>query len=354
MILGGGPNRIGQGIEFDYCCVHAVFALREAGLRDDHGELQPGDGLHRLRHLRPALLRAAHARGRAGDRPPGEAAGGHRPVRRPDAAQAGGAAREARGCPSSGPRPTPSTAPRTASASPSSSRSSGLRQPENGVARSAEEAFAVARRIGYPVMVRPSYVLGGRAMEVVYDDATSSAYLTEAVQASHERPVLVDRFLKDAAEVDVDVVSDGRRGGRRRGHGAHRGGGHPLRRLGLRAAAPFSSRPRLVAEIEDQSIALARELSVVGLMNVQFAIQGQDHLRPRGESARQSRTVPFVGKATGRAAGQDGARSAWWARRWPRAGASPRDARAEARVGEGGGLPLRPLPAASTPCSGRR
>jgi carbamoyl-phosphate synthase large subunit len=173
----------------------------------------------------------------------------------------------------------------------------GLRQPENGVARSADEAFAVARRIGYPAMVRPSYVLGGRAMEVVYDDIDLRTYLTEAVQASNERPVLVDRFLRDAAEVDVDVVSDGVDvvvGGvmeHIEEAGIHSGDS-------ACALPPYSLAPALVAEIERQSIELARELGVKGLMNVQFAIQGAD-VHVLEVNPRASRTVPFVGKATG-------------------------------------------------------
>jgi carbamoyl-phosphate synthase large subunit len=173
----------------------------------------------------------------------------------------------------------------------------GLRQPENGVARSAAEAFQVAGRIGYPVMVRPSYVLGGRAMEVVYDDRDLETYLREAVQASNERPVLVDRFLKDAAEVDVDVVSDGRDvlvGGvmeHIEEAGIHSGDS-------ACALPPYSLAPRAIAEIERQSVELARELGVVGLMNVQFAIQGED-IYVLEVNPRASRTVPFVGKATG-------------------------------------------------------
>jgi carbamoyl-phosphate synthase large subunit len=165
------------------------------------------------------------------------------------------------------------------------------------MARSPGEAFAVARRIGYPVMVRPSYVLGGRAMEVVYDDKDLETYLREAVQASNERPVLVDRFLKDAAEVDVDVVSDGKDvvvGGvmeHIEEAGIHSGDS-------ACALPPFSLAAPVIAEIERQSVALARELGVIGLMNVQFAIQGKD-VYVLEVNPRASRTVPFVGKATG-------------------------------------------------------
>ncbi len=155
----------------------------------------------------------------------------------------------------------------------------------------------MARRIGYPVMVRPSYVLGGRAMEVVYDDADLKGYLTDAVQASNERPVLVDRFLKDAAEVDVDVVSDGK-------DVVVGGVMEHIEEAGIHSGdsacslPPFSLAPELVAEIERQSVAMAKELGVVGLMNVQFAVQGKD-VYVLEVNPRASRTVPFVGKATG-------------------------------------------------------
>ena len=165
------------------------------------------------------------------------------------------------------------------------------------MARSAEEAFEVAHRIGYPVMVRPSYVLGGRAMEVVYDDADLGTYLAEAVQASNERPVLVDRFLRDAAEVDVDVVSDGK-------DVVVGGVMEHIEEAGIHSGdsacslPPHSLTPEVVAEIERQSEAMARELGVVGLMNAQFAIQGED-IYVLEVNPRASRTVPFVGKATG-------------------------------------------------------
>jgi carbamoyl-phosphate synthase large subunit len=172
-----------------------------------------------------------------------------------------------------------------------------LRQPQNGIATSPNAARAIAEEIGYPVVIRPSYVLGGRAMEIVFDDQDLETYLREAVQASNDRPVLVDRYLKDAVEVDVDVVSDGK--------GVVVGGVmEHIEEAGIHsgdsacALPPHSLSPEVVAEIERQSVALARELAVVGLMNAQFAIQGND-VYVLEVNPRASRTVPFVGKATG-------------------------------------------------------
>jgi len=296
MILGGGPNRIGQGIEFDYCCVHASFALRDAGFETIMVNCNPEtvstdyDTSDRL-YFEPVTLEDVLEIVRV-ERPEGLIVqyGGQTPLKLSVALQEAGV-------------PILGTTPDAIDRAEDRERFAalidkvGLRQPANGMARSAEEAFRVAHRIGYPVMVRPSYVLGGRAMEVVYDDADLSTYLTEAVQASNERPVLVDRFLRDAAEVDVDVVSDGREvvvGGvmeHIEEAGIHSGDS-------ACALPPFSLPEAVVREIERQSEALARELSVVGLMNVQFAIQGDD-IYVLEVNPRASRTVPFVGKATG-------------------------------------------------------
>jgi carbamoyl-phosphate synthase large subunit len=296
MILGGGPNRIGQGIEFDYCCVHASFALRDAGFETIMVNCNPEtvstdyDTSDRL-YFEPLtledVLEIVHV-----EKPEGLIVqyGGQTPLKLAVPLHELGV-------------PIVGTSPDAIDRAEDRERFAKLveklrlRQPENGVARSADEAFQVARRIGYPAMVRPSYVLGGRAMEVVYDDADLRTYLTDAVQASNERPVLIDRFLREAAEVDVDVVADGTDvvvGGvmeHIEEAGIHSGDS-------ACALPPFSLKPELVAEIERQSIALARELGVKGLMNVQFAIQGKDvyilEVNPRA-----SRTVPFVGKATG-------------------------------------------------------
>ncbi|HEY7726471.1 MAG TPA: carbamoyl-phosphate synthase large subunit, partial [Anaeromyxobacteraceae bacterium] len=296
MILGGGPNRIGQGIEFDYCCVHASFALREAGFETIMVNCNPEtvstdyDTSDRL-YFEPLTLEDVLEIVRV-ERPEGLIVqyGGQTPLKLAVPLHEAGV-------------PILGTAPDAIDRAEDRERFAalidrlGLRQPANGVARSAPEAFEVARRIGYPVMVRPSYVLGGRAMEVVYDDADLETYLREAVQASNERPVLVDRFLRDAAEVDVDVVADGTDvvvGGvmeHIEEAGIHSGDS-------ACALPPHTLSAAVVAEIERQSVALARELGVVGLMNVQFAIQaGAIHVLE--VNPRASRTVPFVGKATG-------------------------------------------------------
>jgi carbamoyl-phosphate synthase large subunit len=174
----------------------------------------------------------------------------------------------------------------------------GLKQPENGVARSPEEAHGTAQKIGYPVMVRPSYVLGGRAMEVVYDAESLDRYMREAVKASPEHPVLIDRFLKDAIEVDLDLVAD------RTGEVLVGGLLEHVEEAGIHSGdasatlPPHSLSPDLVERMKDQATALARELRVVGLMNVQFAIQGKA-LYVLEVNPRASRTVPFISKATG-------------------------------------------------------
>jgi len=296
MILGGGPNRIGQGIEFDYCCVHASFSLRDAGFETIMVNCNPetvstdyetSDRLYFEPLTLEDVLEVVNV-----EKPEGLIVqyGGQTPLKL-------AVPLHELGVPILGTSPDAIDRAEDRERFADLIRKLGLRQPDNGTARSADEAFAVARRIGYPVMVRPSYVLGGRAMEVVYDDADLENYLDTAVQASNEKPVLVDRFLRDAAEVDVDVVSDGKDvvvGGvmeHIEEAGIHSGDS-------ACALPPYSLDPKLIAEIERQSIALARELNVVGLMNVQFAIQAGD-VYVLEVNPRASRTVPFVGKATG-------------------------------------------------------
>jgi carbamoyl-phosphate synthase large subunit len=296
MILGGGPNRIGQGIEFDYCCVHASFSLSEAGFETIMVNCNPEtvstdyDTSDRL-YFEPLtledVLEIVHV-----EKPKGLIVqyGGQTPLKL-------AVPLHELGVPIFGTSPDAIDRAEDRERFAAMIEKLGLRQPANGVARSAEEAFAVARRIGYPAMVRPSYVLGGRAMEVVYDDKDLETYLRDAVQASNERPVLIDRFLKDASEVDVDVVSDGKDvvvGGvmeHIEEAGIHSGDS-------ACALPPYSLSKDVVAEIEHQSVAMAKELGVIGLMNVQFAIQGKD-IYVLEVNPRASRTVPFVGKATG-------------------------------------------------------
>jgi len=296
MILGGGPNRIGQGIEFDYCCVHASFALSQAGFETIMVNCNPEtvstdyDTSDRL-YFEPLTLEDVLEIVQV-ERPDGLIVqyGGQTPLKL-------AVPLSELGVPIFGTTPDAIDRAEDRERFAALIEKLGLRQPQNGVARSPGEAFAAAHRIGYPVMVRPSYVLGGRAMEVVYDDADLEIYLREAVQASNERPVLVDRFLRDASEVDVDVVSDGR--------GVVIGGVmEHIEEAGIHSGdsacslPPHSLAPEVVAEIELQSEAMARELGVVGLMNVQFAIQGKD-IYVLEVNPRASRTVPFVGKATG-------------------------------------------------------
>ena len=213
IILGSGPNRIGQGIEFDYSCVHAALALRDGRVRDRHGELQPGDGVHRLRHLRPAVLRAADHRGRAGSHSRRTALGhggrGDPDPRRADPAEAGAGAARLRGDDPghlagrhrSGRGPWPVRRP--------ADRSRSCRRRRSAWRPRSSRPAAVAARIGYPVLVRPSYVLGGRGMEIVYDEPSLADYIDRATEITDDHPVLVDRFLDDAIEIDVDALCDG-------------------------------------------------------------------------------------------------------------------------------------------------
>ena len=297
LILGSGPIRIGQGIEFDYCCVHAAFALRDAGFETVMVNCNPetvstdydtSDRLYFEPLTQEDVLEIAHR-----EKPVGAIVqfGGQTPLRLSVPLEKAGL-------------PILGTTPDAIDRAEDRERFSklieklGLKQPENGVARSAEEAHRTAERIGYPAMVRPSYVLGGRAMEVVYDRESLERYIREAVKASPEHPVLIDRFLKDAIEVDLDLVAD------RTGEVLVGGVLEHIEEAGIHsgdAAAtlpPHSLSPDLVERMKDQATALARELKVVGLMNVQFAIQGKT-IYVLEVNPRASRTVPFISKATG-------------------------------------------------------
>jgi len=297
MILGGGPNRIGQGIEFDYCCVHGVFALAEDGFETIMVNCNPEtvstdyDTSDRL-YFEPLTLEDVLEIVNV-EKPVGVIVqfGGQTPLKLAVALEKAGV-------------PIIGTSPDAIDRAEDRERFQemliklGLRQPENGTARSFEEAEKVADRIGYPVVVRPSYVLGGRAMEIVYDVDNLRRYMTTAVQASPEHPILVDKFLNDAIEIDVDALCDGTEvviGGimeHIEEAGIHSGDS-------ACSLPPYSISEHLVAEIRRQTVLMALELNVKGLMNVQYAIKDGD-IYILEVNPRASRTAPFVSKATGR------------------------------------------------------
>ncbi len=296
VILGGGPNRIGQGIEFDYCCVHAVFALREAGFETIMVNCNPEtvstdyDTSDRL-YFEPLtledVLEVVHR-----EQPEGVIVqfGGQTPLRL-------AVPLERAGVPILGTPPDAIDRAEDRERFDALLEKLALRRPPGGVARSLKEAEAVAERIGYPVLVRPSYVLGGRAMEIVQDPAALRDYMRFAVRASPEHPVLVDRFLADATEVDVDCISDGQRvviGGvmeHIEEAGVHSGDS-------ACSIPPWSLAREVVDEIMDASRRLALELGVRGLMNVQYAVK-DGSVYVLEVNPRASRTVPFVSKAIG-------------------------------------------------------
>jgi len=301
MVLGGGPNRIGQGIEFDYCCVHAALALREDGFETIMVNCNPEtvstdyDTSDRL-YFEPLtledVLEIVHV-----EKPTGVIVqfGGQTPLK---------LARdlEANGVPIIGTTPDSIDVAEDRERFQKLLTKLKLKQPPNRTARSAQKALAVAEEIGYPLVVRPSYVLGGRAMEIVYQQSDLERYMREAVKVSNDSPVLLDRFLNDAIEVDVDAVCDGKQvfiGGvmeHIEQAGVHSGDS-------ACSLPPYSLSRELQDELKRQTVAMAHALKVVGLMNVQFAIQKnseQDSVVYVLEvNPRASRTVPFVSKATG-------------------------------------------------------
>jgi carbamoyl-phosphate synthase large subunit len=296
VILGGGPNRIGQGIEFDYCCVHGSFALREEGFETIMVNCNPetvstdydtSDRLYFEPLTKEDVLAVIDR-----EKPEGVIVqfGGQTPLKL-------AVSLEREGVPILGTSPDSIDRAEDRERFKELLDTLALRQPPNGIARSTREAVGIAVRIGYPVLLRPSYVLGGRAMEIVHDEEGLRKYLAHAVQASEERPVLIDKFLEDAIEIDVDAIADGETvviGGimeHIEEAGVHSGDS-------ACSLPPHSIPAETVREIARQTKALARELRVVGLMNVQFAIQrGEIHILE--VNPRASRTVPFVSKAIG-------------------------------------------------------
>ena len=296
MILGGGPNRIGQGIEFDYCCVHAALALREDGFETIMVNCNPEtvstdfDTSDRL-YFEPLTLEDVLEVIQK-EKPEGVIVqfGGQTPLKLSRALEAAGA-------PIIGTTPDSIDIAEDRERFQQLVRRLGLRQPANATARTEEQAVLLAREVGFPLVVRPSYVLGGRAMEVVFNEDDLRHYMNTAVQVSNDSPVLLDRFLEQAIEVDVDAVCDGLDvliGGimeHVEQAGVHSGDSSC-------SLPPNSLSPQLQDELREQTRKLAQALQVVGLMNIQFAIQN-GAVYVLEVNPRASRTVPFVGKATG-------------------------------------------------------
>ena len=297
MILGGGPNRIGQGIEFDYCCVHAAFALRELGWETIMVNSNPEtvstdyDTSDKL-YFEPLTLEDVV---NIYEREQADAVvvqfGGQTPLNL-------AAALTANGCKIIGTQPASIEMAEDRKHFAALLNKLGLRQTQGGTATTEDEAVAVAQSIGYPVLVRPSFVLGGRAMEIVHEEQTLRRYIRTAAEASPERPILVDRFLEDATEVDVDCIADSETcviGGvmeHIEQAGIHSGDSACV-------IPTFSLSTEVLATIKNATKAMARELEVRGLMNVQFAVKDEE-VYVLEVNPRASRTVPFVSKAIGK------------------------------------------------------
>jgi carbamoyl-phosphate synthase large subunit len=296
MILGGGPNRIGQGIEFDYCCVHASFALREEGVESIMVNSNPetvstdydtSDKLYFEPLTKEDVLHIVDT-----EKPMGIIVqfGGQTPLNLSESLHKAGA-------PILGTQPESIHRAEDREQFQAFLKKLGLVQPKNGTALSIEEAVAVAEKIGYPVVVRPSYVLGGRAMKIVYDRKELENFTRLAILESSGHPVLIDKFVEDAVEIDVDAVSDGKVtiiGGimeHIEEAGIHSGDSACV-------LPPYSISQSMLDEITRATKAMASELNVVGLMNVQYAIKN-NQLFVLEVNPRASRTIPFVSKATG-------------------------------------------------------
>jgi carbamoyl-phosphate synthase large subunit len=296
MILGGGPNRVGQGIEFDYCCVQASFALEEEGVESIMVNSNPetvstdydtSDKLYFEPLTKEDVLNIVEA-----EEPSGVIVqfGGQTPLNL-------SAALFEAGVPILGTSPQSIALAENRELFKDVLKKLSLRQPENGTAMSVTEATTVAETIGYPLIVRPSYVLGGRAMQIVYDRASLEAFTRKALRASPDHPILIDQFLEDAIEIDVDAISDGE---------ATVIGGimEHIEEAGIHSGdsacvlPPQGLPPWLLEEIKVHTRALAKELQVVGLINIQFAIKDEE-IFVLEVNPRASRTIPFVSKATG-------------------------------------------------------
>jgi carbamoyl-phosphate synthase large subunit len=301
MVLGGGPNRIGQGIEFDYCCVHAALAMREDGYETIMVNCNPEtvstdyDTSDRL-YFEPLTLEDVLEIVDK-EKPLGVIVqyGGQTPLKL-------ALGLEAAGVPIIGTSPDMIDAAEDRERFQGLLQKLGLRQPPNATARTEPEALEKAAALGYPLVVRPSYVLGGRAMEIVHEQRDLERYMREAVKVSNDSPVLLDRFLNDAIECDVDCLRDPE------GKTFIGGVMEHIEQAGVHSGdsacslPPYSLSSATVAELKRQSAAMAEALNVVGLMNVQFAIQhvdGQDVIYVLEVNPRASRTVPYVSKATG-------------------------------------------------------
>src|SRR5438445_1046095 len=296
IILGGGPNRIGQGIEFDYCCVHAAFALRDLGFETIMVNSNPEtvstdyDTSDKL-YFEPLTLEDV-LNIYDQEKPEGVFVqfGGQTPLNLASGLRAAGV-------PILGTQPESIETAEDRKLFAAMLDKLGLRQTPNGSATSAKEAVAIAKKIGYPVLVRPSFVLGGRAMELVYTETDLRRYMTSAIEVTPDRPVLIDRFLEEAIEVDVDCISDGETTviGAIMEHieeaGIHSGDSACV-------IPTFSLSQHVLDEISSATRAMARELNVRGLMNVQFAVK-EDNVYVLEVNPRASRTVPFVSKAIG-------------------------------------------------------
>ncbi|HEX72953.1 MAG TPA: carbamoyl-phosphate synthase large subunit, partial [Candidatus Hydrogenedentes bacterium] len=296
VILGGGPNRIGQGIEFDYCCVHAAFALKADGFETIMVNCNPEtvstdyDTSDRLFFEPVTFEDVMNIIDRVQPKGVIVQFGGQTPLNLAERLEKAGA-------------PIIGTSPDSIARAEDRERfrdvveKLGLLQPANDVATSFEQAAVIADHIGYPVVVRPSFVLGGRAMEIVYDVAALERYMTHAVEASPEHPILIDKFLEAAIEMDVDAISDGETV-------VVAGIMQHIEEAGVHSGdsacilPPYDLEPETIERIREQTRALARELNVIGLMNIQYAVREKD-IYLLEVNLRASRTIPFVSKAIG-------------------------------------------------------